>query len=186
VDTYVNNPRKFKSLLREKELELSSLYCGGDFIVPETQDEEIRKITAYAEFLSTIGCKEVVVGGGKKREGGNTQEDFRTLGQVLNEIGERCKNLGVKLCFHPHWGTLVEDREGLSKLCELTDPEFVYSAPDTAHLKKGGYDPVEVFKTYSKRIKYIHEKLPPEAPSLAGGEEGGVQRALASWTRASP
>jgi len=35
-------------------------------------------------------------------------------------------------------------------------------------------------------LAFDHEKLPPDAPPLAGGEEGGVQRALASWTRASP
>jgi len=47
--------------------------------------------------------------------------------------------------------------------------------------------PLGDFWSWTRNSSLIHlRKLPPDAPPLVGGEEGGVQRALASWIRPFP
>ena len=59
---------------------------------------------------------------------------------------------------HLHFGTMVETREQLTWLMENTDPDVVGLTADTAHITRGGSDPVEVFQTYIDRIPYTHFK----------------------------
>jgi inosose dehydratase len=39
-----------------------------------------------------------------------------------------------------------------------TDPAYISLGPDTAHLAVGGCDPVEIFRRYIDRIKFVHLK----------------------------
>lgn len=158
IDDYYGKEDELKEIIGKRNLELVTLYGGGGFIDPNKYDEEIVYNTRGIEFLARMGCSHLVIGGGTKRPEGNSDEDYQVLAKALNELGRRCKDYGLKACYHLHWNTMVETREQLTKICNMTDPELVYLVPDTAHLARGGSDPVEVFHTYMDRIIYTHFK----------------------------
>lgn len=158
IEDYSGKESELKEIIGERNLELVTLYGGGGFIDPDKYDEEMKYNIRGIEFLVRMGCSYLVIGGGTKRPEGNTEEDYRVLAKALNELGRRCKDHGLKACYHLHWNTMVETREQLTWICDMTDPELVYLVPDTAHLARGGSDPVEVFRTYMERIIYTHFK----------------------------
>ena len=158
VDQYAARLAEFKKILAERNLSLASLYSGGTLIDPATSKAEIERNIHYAKFIKAGGADILTLGGGKRRESGNTDEDWATVVATLNEIGKRCLDLGIKAAYHPHLGTLVETRAELAKLMDYTDERYLFFCPDTAHLAKGGSDPVEVVKTYIDRIAYVHFK----------------------------
>jgi len=158
LEEYYSRVEEFKELLARRGLTLTSIYCEGSFIDGDKLKEEISQIRRTIEFLNKMRCAQVILGGGRKKEEGNTTEDYRTMASTLNEIGKIACDYGLQLCYHPHSGTMVENRQQLTWLCESTAPELIFLTPDTAHLVRGGADPVEVFRTYSDRIKYVHFK----------------------------
>ncbi|MFH1904859.1 MAG: sugar phosphate isomerase/epimerase [bacterium] len=158
IDEYYGREKELKDIIAERNLELVTLYGGGGFIDPAKYDEEIERNTKGMEMLAKMGASIFVTAGGTKRPEGNTEADYQILAKALNELGRRCKDYGLKSCYHLHWKTMVETREQLTWLMENTDPNLVWLLADTAHLMRGGSEPVEVFKTYINRIAYTHFK----------------------------
>lgn len=156
AEPYFGNPKAFQEIFTSQGLNLASLWCSGDF-TPNKIESESQQFEKTAHFLSKMHCKQFIVGGGKRVQT-NTDQNYLPLTEALNRLGKSCGKLGIQLVYHPHWGTLVQNREELKKFCDMTDPNLVYLAPDTGHLYKGGMDCVEVFSTYIDRIKYVHFK----------------------------
>ena len=158
VDEYAARLAEFKKILAERNLSLASFYAGGTLIDAATSKAEIERNIHYAKFIKANGANILTVGGGKRREEGNTDEDWKIASASLNETGKRCLDLGIKAAYHPHLGTMAETRAELARLMDYTDERYLFLCPDTAHLAKGGSDPVEVVKTYIDRIAYVHFK----------------------------
>jgi inosose dehydratase len=158
LQRFYGKEAEFKALLHRRGLKFSAAYYGGSFVDAGYIQLEIQKIQLALEFVKEIGAGHIVLGGGRVKPEGICEDDYKILAESLNKVGEQASKVGVRMCYHPHAGTLVESREQIEKICELTDPNMVYLAPDTAHLALGGCDPVEVFRTYISRIEYMHFK----------------------------
>lgn len=158
IDDYYGKEDKLQDIISQRNLELVTLYGGGQFLDPATYDEEIDRNTKGIELLAKMGASVFITAGGTKKPEGNTAEDYKTLLNALHKIGRRCKDYGLKSFYHLHWNTMVENREQLTWLMENAHPELVGLTADTAHLARGGCDPVEVFQTYMNRIGYVHLK----------------------------
>lgn len=175
---YEDRMEEFQELLNHNGFVLSALYGGGNFTNPDKHEHIINYNTRVARFLAANQCDRIVFGpGGPRKEGGPTLEDLKIAAQTMNEAAKSCAELGVKACLHPHLGTEIETEEDLDAIMEMTDPNYVYFCPDTAHLSKAGMDPVEVMKRYRDRIAYVHLKdvSPEDAdaekfPILSGNE----------------
>jgi len=87
-----------------------------------------------------------------------TDREWKVFAEGLNLAGEICRELGMKLVYHHHAGTVVERPEEIDHLMELTDPELVFLLYDTGHAYYGGNDPLELAKKHINRIKYVHLK----------------------------
>jgi inosose dehydratase len=75
--------------------------------------------------------------------------------------------VGVLACVHPHLWTEIQDRNELDAIMDLTNPDYVLFAPDTAHLSGAGMDVADVLRTYGSRVGYMHLKdLSPEDPDV--------------------
>ena len=64
----------------------------------------------------------------------------------------------MKIAYHHHMGTVVQTREEVDKLMELTDPKSVFLLADTGHMYYSGGDPADLLQTYLDRIIHIHLK----------------------------
>jgi len=85
-------------------------------------------------------------------------EKWKLLADGLNELGKLATDNDMRLCYHPHVGTCVENFEEIEKLMELTDPDLLKLLLDTGHLYYADVDPLTVTKKYAKRIGHVHLK----------------------------
>lgn len=163
---YEDRMDEFKALFEQYGLVLSALYGGGRFSDASKFSETVAYNTRVARFAAQNGSDRIVLGPrGPRTIGGTTLEELKTAARVINESAKRCYDLGVKACLHPHLNTEIQDENELDAIMEMTDPNFVFFCPDTAHLTKAGMDPVTVMRRYKNRIAYMHIKdVTPEEP----------------------
>lgn len=76
----------------------------------------------------------------------------------LNRLGKIAKEKGMKLTFHHHMGTVVQNEDEIDRLMAHTDPDLVYLLFDSGHLSFDGIDPVRVLKKYVGRVGHVHLK----------------------------
>ena len=158
VNTYAGRDAEFDAMLQEFGLRLVSLYGGGNMHLPAQREEVLARNERLARFLGERGAIPLTLGPGRRSPGGPTDEELREMATTCNEIGRRAQEYGVLACLHPHWGTTIQNRDEIDRIFDLVDPQYVFMNADPAHMAKAGYDPVEVFRTYSSIIKYSHLK----------------------------
>jgi len=90
-----------------------------------------------------------------------TADEAKVAADNLNQLGEACKNGGIKFCWHNHnWEFEKETSEGLpfDILMKNTDPKTVKMELDIFWVTKGGGDPIECLKKYPGRYEILHVK----------------------------
>ena len=155
---------KLKAMLAEAGLQLSTVSGGGDLIsdkAPETIESNFRYTR---DVLKPMGCGhlKINIAGPRALErppGGTPLDQLKAAARNTNELGKRItEELGMKMGFHPHiWSPIENEHETLTIL-ELTDPRYVGLVPDTAHFALGKMDPVKMLRDHYSRIVAIHLK----------------------------
>lgn len=167
-------PREVKALRRalaRRGLVLTSGWCDTMFAHPELRGKFMEEFKEKARFLADMGTSVVVAAEGTHSTCWDPTEDRRKLGvqklneeewkrfaDGLNEAGAFCRDLGTRLVYHVHTGTVVESYSETKQLCELTDPKLVNLLADTGHLHYCGVDLEAFYRDFFHRIKYIHLK----------------------------
>jgi inosose dehydratase len=157
ADLYEGRWDEFRQRMQQLGLELAALYSTSDLHKANESYQNFARNLQAAEFLQAMGASVLVVGG---TESANpSADDYKRLADTANDLGRRAlEKYGIKVGFHPHLGNMIQYREDIERLMELTDPRYFFLAPDTGHLAAGGSDPVEVFRTYGHRIVHMHFK----------------------------
>lgn len=160
----------------------------GHFSTDVEKEVEIAK--KQIDFLAAVGGKWFNCQSGVPSD---RPEDFddtvlkpegvMAMCEISNRVGKYAKEKGITLCFHPHAATYVFTREQIDFFAEHSDPEYVSFCIDTAHSTLAGIDPVELCRTYGKRIAYMHLKDvdPEHVPEGPRGKMGAF-RALGLGT----
>lgn len=156
-EAFLPEPSRFQDLLDSIGLALASLYVGGRFWDPATRAAELNDLRKVAHFLDAMDC-DCLVCGSADVAGGEEAEVLGRLCQTLNEAGAIAADCGLKLCLHPHAGSMIERPDQLRRVMENTDPEKVFLAPDNGHIQKGGGDALWTHRHYLSRIAYVHFK----------------------------
>jgi inosose dehydratase len=161
---YEENPEQFKALLANYGLVMPALYGGAS----GGQDESFGSLVAreaiieynvrLAQIIAKCGGDILVLGPGGTRKQPTTLEELEIAAVTINELAKRTLALGVKSCIHPHLWTEVQDENELDAIMNLTDPEVVFFAPDSAHLLGAGMDPAAKIRQYGDRVAYVHLK----------------------------
>lgn len=95
---------------------------------------------------------------------GNKDQDeagWKQLAETLNNAGTKLRQEGLQLCYHNHAFEFEKEFGGehlLDFLLDHTDPQQVQSELDIYWVKKGGEDPVDYIKKYSRRVPLLHIK----------------------------
>lgn len=155
---FEEDPQELVALTEKYGVKLVNLY--GHFTGDAAQDIATGK--KQIDFLAAIGGKWFNCQHGGYRDG----EPERPLDTALcdticaisEELGAYARARGVTLCFHPHYGTCVFDREQIDYFFAHTTPENVAMCPDTAHTTLAGIDPAALIRDYGSRIAYVHLK----------------------------
>ncbi len=79
------------------------------------------------------------------------------FGEAIEKLAVFTASQGLTLVYHHHMGTIVENREEIGRLLEVTGPATRLLL-DTGHALFGGSDPAELAEAYMDRVSHIHCK----------------------------
>ena len=160
-----------KPELEKRNLELVTGWGEVAFMSQKYADAYYKKFTRHVDFLNEMGCKYAVCAEICKSEIWDpekpetckkldklTNEQYKYLGEKMNEAGLYCKNKGMELVYHVHAESVIETIEETYKLINACDKELVYLLSDTGQCAFLGEDPVEFVREFIGSIKYMHLK----------------------------
>ncbi len=160
IRDFFEDPQELVEMIKANNVNLVNLYGHFSFDV----EKEIDTAKKQVEFLAAVGGKwyNCQNGGFPDREGPTERptnpEWIDKMCYIANTVGEYAKNLGVTLCFHPHYGTCVFSQSDIDYFAAHTNPKFVSFCIDTAHTTLAGMDPVALVHQLGGRIAYMHLK----------------------------
>ncbi|HET9376917.1 MAG TPA: sugar phosphate isomerase/epimerase [Chthoniobacterales bacterium] len=155
--------------LGARKLQLLGGFVGLELRNPDKKAAEIQRGLELAAFFRDSGASFLIVAdsGDSRRlseaghvnpASGLSNEQWGSLRDGLNELGNRLAPQGVKVVFHNHVGTYVETQEETARLLDETDPQLVSWCFDCGHLAYGGGDNLAMLAGYGNRIGYVHIK----------------------------
>jgi len=85
--------------------------------------------------------------------------DWSTFSRGAEAVAKAVRDeTGLRTVFHPHCAGFIETPWEIDELMGRTDPSLLGLCYDTGHLSFGGGDPVEILRTYMRRIWHVHFK----------------------------
>ncbi len=114
----------------------------------------------FAEFLAEVGGECLVVRAMPSywREGPLRTDALARAAECWNAVGAMAAGVGVGLALHVDFLSLLHSADDIGALLELTDPEQIGLALDTAELTIAGIDPVEIAQQHGARVRHVHLK----------------------------
>jgi len=88
--------------------------------------------------------------------------DWPAYGEKMTEFAKRVADVGLKLCYHHHMGTIVQSERDIDAFMAHTKPP-AHLLLDTGHARWGGADPAGLARAYRERIGHVHCKDVREA-----------------------
>lgn len=169
----VGNKYPRDTAVLKKALELRGMQiCNAwfsSFLTTKPYEEVEKDFIEHITFLKEMGAKVV----GISEQGHSIQgtdkpifeakyvmndEEWDTLCTGINKLGKVAKDMGIKLCFHHHMGTVVQTEKEIDRLMANTDPELFGLLFDCGHLAYCGEDYMSVLNKYADRIRHVHLK----------------------------
>ena len=158
LSRYADRATALRERLQQKRLTFVALSSGNVPIDPATQAKVIDEHVSHAKFLREAGGLYLQLIDERPRGRGVEPDDYRRLGQLLNEIGKRVADVGVRAVYHPHMGSIGEKPNEIDRALDAIDPRQVGLLLDVAHYQAGGGDPVAAVRQYASRLQLLHIK----------------------------
>ncbi|MDB6032629.1 MAG: 2-keto-myo-inositol dehydratase [Verrucomicrobiales bacterium] len=168
-----NYPSHLQSLqhdLQSRGLGITSTWVGTQFTALGGYDATLQTVRDQITFLKAVGATDIVVAELAAavnqvrtksvltdRPTFNEPQKF-LLYRGLNEAGKMAADEGMRLSFHSHVGTGVQQKEETADLLANTDPKYVWFCLDSGHIQFAGDDPGVVAQTHATRIGHVHLK----------------------------
>jgi inosose dehydratase len=152
--------------LEERSLELVAGYVFESLHTREGRERARETARHTCRLLAGAGARHLVIiqGFTPERErvaGRRTQaaplgdDQWAALVATVRELAALASDHGLVPVFHPHAGTDVEFDDEIDRLASDTD---VALCIDTGHCAYSGFDPVELYRRYARRVAYLHLK----------------------------
>jgi inosose dehydratase len=127
---------------------------------PEHRAEAAAWIRSAAGTLAAAGGEVLVLAaelgnGGYDRSFELSDTEWGALVEGIALAETIASDAGVRLAFHPHYGTAIERAPQVERLLASCD---VPLCVDTGHLLVGGADPVSIVRAAAGRIGHVHLK----------------------------
>ena len=155
VQRFEDRLHVFEEILDTTGLKLSSLLQRVNLLDKDTADEQVEKAANSARFAGATGKGNLIICQSDPISGPLADDDWLTVGAIVEEIGCRCRDFDINLCFMPRARHIGDSDKDLKRLMAITNPEVVHLALDTAELALAGMDPAKIVKTHQQRLKSI-------------------------------
>lgn len=165
---YPSDTQKLKEALEIRGLQICNRWFSS-FLISKPYAEVEKEFRAALSFLKEMGASVIglseqsgSIQGQKEPVFGNkpimNDKEWDALTSGLNKLGRVAKDMGMKLTFHHHMGTVVQTVPEIDRMMENTDPDLLYLLFDSGHLAYCGEDYLAVLKKYAKRVAHVHLK----------------------------
>jgi sugar phosphate isomerase/epimerase len=171
---YGMTPTEFKTYLESLGLTAISAHMG--MVTMENADQLIADVKAagISYFVIPVPPMGMFTFGPEGMGMKGTADD---LVNVMNTLGEKCYNAGIKLLYHNHDfefkpmadGTIIED-----VLLAKCNPEYVNFQMDLFWVTKAEVDPLDYFEKYPGRFKAWHVKDMNDSSQFAPVGTGNI------------
>ena len=129
---------------------------------------EIAAMQGHLDLMAGMGCPVMVFAEGTGSVQGDRgraandrprvpEEFWPEYARRVEAVGEHMAARGVRLAFHHHMGTAIQDADDIDRLLALTGPA-VGLLLDTGHATYAGIDPGALARRHAARIVHIHCK----------------------------
>ncbi|MCC8181261.1 MAG: sugar phosphate isomerase/epimerase [Planctomycetes bacterium] len=145
----------FEEILETTGLKLSSLLQRVNLLDKEKADEQVEKAANSARFAGSTGRGNLIITQSDIPNAQVSDDDWLTVAAIAEEIGHRCRDFDISLCFMPRARHLADNDKDLKRILSITNPEVVHLAIDTAELVLAGMDPAKVVKNHHARLKAV-------------------------------
>ena len=155
VQRYEDRLHVFEEILDTTGLRLSGLIQKVDFIDKDKADEQVELAANSARFVGTIGRGNLVVCQSRPIDFPLSDDDWITAAAIAEEIGSRCRDFKVTLCFMPRARHFGDSEKDLKRFLAMTSPDLVSLALDSAELTLAGMDPAKTVTAYADRVRTV-------------------------------
>jgi inosose dehydratase len=170
---FPRDTKLLKPILDKHDLSLVSGWYSGRLLERDA-DKEFAAMKSHASLLVDMGCDVLIfaevtgcihsdIDARLSRRPRMATPDWKQFGQRLSDLARVTADLGLKLCYHHHMGTVVQSDADIDALMQTTSDD-VYLLLDTGHALFAGADPVQLAGQYAERIGHLHCKDIREKP----------------------
>ncbi|EAU70004.1 inosose dehydratase [Stigmatella aurantiaca DW4/3-1] len=158
-----------RTLLETFGLRLASGW-HSTFLASKPYSEEEASFDAHVARLQAAGSRVVIVAEctGAIHSDGSKPLRFTSGADLLDasawervyegldRLSGRAAALGMKVAYHPHMGTVIQDQHDVDRLMART--KALSLLLDTGHLAFAGADPLAVLRAHGPRVAHVHLK----------------------------
>ncbi len=131
-------------------------------------ETELRRLRPHLDLLRAVGSRVMVFAETSNAIHGDRSTPLSQrpvlpahawveFGARMTAVGDALLAEGVRLVYHHHMGTVVQDEADIDALMASTGPS-VQLLLDTGHATWGGADPAALATRYADRIGHVHAK----------------------------
>lgn len=166
---FPRDPAALAKALAPYRLSIASGWYSLYFTESGREEESIAGFDRHMRFLHAMGAKVIVVCEcGHSIQGQAlpvfsarprfSEQQWQALSSGLNQIGHMAEQNDMRIVYHPHMGTGVQQADEIDRLMSQTDAENVSLLLDTGHLAYAGESPLQVLNRHRERIRHVHLK----------------------------
>jgi inosose dehydratase len=129
---------------------------------------EIQAMQSHLGLLKAMGCKVFILAetsnaihcdqgsplSATPRLAGSAWDEF---GRKLTDVGDYLAEMGLRMAYHHHLGTVVESQQDLDRFLDCTG-RSVGLTVDTGHAALGGIDALALIQDHPLRVAHVHCK----------------------------
>jgi inosose dehydratase len=164
---FPRDPTVLRRTLERHGLSLISGWYSGR-LLERSVAEEVAAIEDHSALLVAMGCAVLVyaettgsIAGDRSRPLSSRPRldaaEWRDFGGRLSELAEHLSRRSIRLAYHHHVGTVVENEAEIDRLMATTG-DSVGLLLDTGHLVFAGADPSRLARRYGPRVSHVHCK----------------------------
>ena len=174
ADPWKDDPSKFAETVSSYGfLGVSALGSHRELI---SDERSVADLSRALEWCGEAGVPIVITGEGRMPEGMSEEHAIGILSERLPALAEVAARSRVKIALEDHGSISLGSLDGLPRILEIVDSEWVVVNFDTANIHRGdyvgtthegyawkldhaqGYDEVELLRRVASRVGHLHIK----------------------------
>jgi inosose dehydratase len=179
---FPRRPETLAPLLRAHDLQLVSGWHSLH-LLEQTLAVEAQRFAAHLDLLQALGSRIAIVAECSRRVYHDAAQplafetqrtrlapaEWERLAHGLEALADAAAARGMRLAYHHHVGTVVQDEPEIEELLRRTTRTWLLA--DTGHLAFAGVDPRALVRRHAARVAHVHLKnVRPEVVARARRE----------------